>query len=257
MKPRQRPLPERVTTIFKALTASTGDHTTRLRGDLRRTGDTLSRVGWEERPSAADLSRGILIAIEGIDGAGKSTQADAVQAELTAWGMKVLRSREPTDGPSGQALRHSAVVGRLPLEREVDLFLRDRQEHVREKIAPGLARGEIVLLDRYYFSTIAYQGARGADPEQLRARNETFAPRPDLLVILDLDPEAGLERVKRRGRGGPDLFEQRSELERARALFLSFAAEPWALCLDALRPPEDLTAAILDRLLSDLQGDSR
>ncbi len=132
-------------------------------------------------------------------------------------GVACVTSREPTNGPAGRALRESATHGRLSLEEELELFCRDRAEHVEQVIRPALAAGKIVLLDRYYLSTAAYQGARGADPAAIIARNEEFAPRPDLVLLLDVDPGSGLGRV--RGRGDvPDAFEREDALREVRRI---------------------------------------
>ena len=143
--------------------------------------------------------RGFLLVLEGIDGTGKSTLARSLAAWLRESGREVITSREPTDGPHGTALRQTAKTGRLSLEDELALFLKDRAEHVTTLIAPALARGAVVILDRYYFSTAAYQGARGLDPQAIIAENETFAPIPDLVLLLDLDPATGSARITRRG----------------------------------------------------------
>lgn len=178
--------------------------------------------------------RGWLIVFEGIDGVGKSTQANALAEALEARGYDVVRSREPTDGPWGRRLRQSQAEGRLAPEEELDLFLRDRREHVETLIQPSLAAGRIVILDRYYFSTIAYQGARGFDPEDLRARNEAFAPPPDLLIILDLPAEAGLRRIQEKRGATLDSFETPTLLARSRQIFLDLAMHlPYARRVDA------------------------
>jgi dTMP kinase len=115
--------------------------------------------------------------------------------------------------------------GRLTPGEELDLFIKDRRDHVESLIQPALKRGEVVILDRYYFSTIAYQGARGHDPEALRALNESFAPAPDLLIVLDLHPAQSLERI-RGGRGeSPDTFEVPELLMKSRDIFLRLAAQ--------------------------------
>src|SRR5262245_60816806 len=131
---------------------------------------------------------GILVAIEGIDGAGKTTQAEMIEQRLATAGFEVIRAKEPTAGRYGQQLRDSATSGRLPPEQELELFLADRREHVVTTIQPALEAGKVVILDRYYFSMAAYQGARGMDPEAILAVNETFAPPPDLLVLLRVTP---------------------------------------------------------------------
>ena len=124
----------------------------------------------------------------------------------------MILSREPTDGPFGRRLRESATTGRLSAEKELELFHQDRREHVETLIHPALRGGEIVILDRYYFSTMAYQGVRGFDPGEIRRINEEFAPRPDLLLLLDLSLDTALERIGvRDGRGNE--FEQRESLQ--------------------------------------------
>jgi len=163
---------------------------------------------------------GFLLVLEGIDGAGKSTLQRRVAAWCREQGHVVVTSREPTDGPHGRALRESAKTGRLSIERELELFLADRREHVEKVIAPALERGEVVILDRYYFSTAAYQGARGIDPTAIIAANEAFAPVPDLVLLLDLDPVAGHVRISARG-GAPDDFEGAVYLRKVREIFLS------------------------------------
>lgn len=162
---------------------------------------------------------GFLIAIEGIDGAGKTTQAHFIQDELMSRGFQVMRTKEPTTGQWGQVLRDSALTGRLSIEEEVEAFIKDRREHVTEKIMLALLNGMVVIVDRYYFSTAAYQGARGVDPQELLRRNEEFAPEPDLLILLDVDPKVGLKRIRTRG-DRANLFEQNNTLRRAREIFL-------------------------------------
>ncbi|MEQ1860131.1 MAG: dTMP kinase [Chthoniobacteraceae bacterium] len=193
---------------------------------------------------------GFLLVIEGIDGAGKST----LQHRLAAWcrerGRTVTTSREPTDGPHGRALRESAKNGRLAAEAELELFLKDRREHVATLIAPALARGEVVMLDRYYFSTAAYQGARGLDPAAIIATNERFAPIPDFVLLLDLDPTAGHARIGTRG-GAPDDFEGAAYLAEVRRNFLALD-RPFIHRIDAARPADEVFRAAIALLDSAL-----
>ena len=163
---------------------------------------------------------GFLLVLEGIDGSGKSTLARQLADWLRGSGREVITSREPTDGPHGTALRQSAKTGRLSLEAEFDLFLKDRAEHVTALISPALARGAIVILDRYYFSTAAYQGARGLDPQAIIDANEKFAPVPDLVLLLDIDPGDGAARIQRRG-DVPDDFEALDYQREVRRVFLA------------------------------------
>ena len=175
--------------------------------------------------------QGKLIVIEGIDGTGKSTQATLLAEALRAQGNEVVQSHEPTDGPWGKKLRESATAGRLSIEDELEYFLKDRQQHVEELITPTVQRGGIVILDRYYFSSMAYQGARGIDPVEIRRQNEAFAPLPDLLIILDLNVDTALERIGVRD-GEANEFEKRESLQFCRDLFLSLADEPFAHVID-------------------------
>jgi dTMP kinase len=170
-----------------------------------------------------------LIVVEGIDGAGKSTQVRRLAEALRREGRAVVESREPTDGPWGRKIRASAATGRMSLQDELHAFVEDRKEHVATLIGPALARGEIVLLDRYYFSTIAYQGARGGDVDAIRRMNEAVAPRPDLVLLIDFDPEVGLRRIRESRGGGTDDFEHLDQLQAIRASFLRLAAEDSAL----------------------------
>lgn len=161
---------------------------------------------------------GFFLVIEGIDGAGKSTQADTVAQVLSARGLNVVRTGEPTDGPWGRRIRASATEGRMSPEEEVHAFIEDRKQHVAERIRPGLAAGRVIISDRYYFSTVAYQGARGFDPEELMRRNEAFAIEPHLLILIDLPPEVGLARVGLRD-GRANEFETLNQLTRSREIF--------------------------------------
>jgi dTMP kinase len=194
------------------------------------------------------MSDGHLIAFEGIDGAGKSTQARQLAAALRERGHTVRLTREPTDGPAGQRLRASARSGRLPAGEELELFLQDRREHVQQELVPAVERGEIVLIDRYYPSTVAYQGARGLDPQELLALNEAFAPLPSRVVLLDLEPRGGVTRV--RGRDTvEDAFEREEDLRRAREIFLWLASQrPFFRVFDASLPEE----ALRDQILHDI-----
>src|SRR4051812_3342691 len=101
------------------------------------------------------IPNGFLVVIEGIDGAGKSTAAQRLSEYFDAQRLAWVRSKEPTDGPSGRKLRESGESGRLSLDDELELFIRDRRDHVANLIQPALQEGKVMLLDRYYFSTAA------------------------------------------------------------------------------------------------------
>lgn len=210
----------------------------------------------EDSPSApADAARGFLIVIEGIDGTGKSTLCAATAAELKRRGVECVRSREPTDGPHGRRIREIARSGRadVSLDEELRLFMEDRKQHVAEVLRPNLDAGRVVLLDRYFYSTMAYQGARGADPETVRGLNRAFAPEADLLVILELDVETALKRVRQSRGSVPDAFEGEDYLRKVDAGFRSIE-HPNLLRLDARKTTDEMVGQILERLPRRFRG---
>ncbi len=193
------------------------------------------------------MSEGLFIVIEGIDGTGKSTQARRLGEWFSSQGREVVLSREPTDGPWGKKVRESGGTGRLSPEDELRYFLNDRLQHVEEVIKPSLAAGKVVILDRYYFSTMAYQGSRGFDPAEIRRKNEVFAPVPDVLLILDVDVDSALGRIGSRGDVANE-FEKRDNLEQCRNIFLSLKDEPFARVICTKGDPDEVTAMIRETL---------
>ncbi|MGJ8725147.1 MAG: dTMP kinase [Roseibacillus sp.] len=189
---------------------------------------------------------GSLIIFEGIDGTGKSTQLQLLAKVLEEQGEVVVTSREPTTGPFGQKLRASMSEGRLSPKEELALFHDDRRDHVEHLILPALAAGKVVLLDRYYFSTMAYQGARGFDPKKIREENESFAPIPDHVFLLEVPVEVALERIGDRD-GSGNTFEQEENLCACDAIFKSID-EPYIHRVDANQAPEAIHTDILAHL---------
>jgi dTMP kinase len=165
--------------------------------------------------------KGKFIVFEGIDGSGKTSQLERVALWLKQHNITVMTNREPTSSPAGLRLRESASSGRVTPEEEAELFLQDRRWNVENNILPALRADKTILQDRYYYSTIAYQGARGLDADEIRRKNEAFAPRPDLVLLFDLDPETALERIKKNRGEIPNLFEKLDYLKRVRQVFLS------------------------------------
>ncbi len=208
-------------------------------------------ISWEPRRFAtgARVSSGKLIAFEGIDGSGKSTQAKKFADWLESLGREVVRTREPTNGPWGRKIREARFTARLSPEDELNAFIEDRRQHVGELLNPSLARGAVVVIDRYYYSTVAYQGARGLDSAELFARNRAFAPKPDLVVLVDVEPSKSLERINARGEG-QDLFESLGELTAVRQRFLAMASEPHVTVVDGSGAPEVVFGRVLLRTLA-------
>lgn len=198
------------------------------------------------------MARGLFVVFEGIDGCGKTFQARRV---ATARGAHF--TFEPGDTPLGAQLRHwllDAGTSMVPAT-EALLMLADRSHHVHTVIEPTLEEGRDVVADRFFASTLAYQGyGRGVDLDELRAATDLAigACRPDLTVLLDLSPEQANER---RTRDARDRFES-ADLEfheRVRESYLAMAAqdpEGWFV-VDGSRSPDEVSAAV-DRRLDPL-----
>jgi dTMP kinase len=166
------------------------------------------------------MKRGSLIVFEGVDGSGKSTQLALLAEEMRSAGREVVETREPYDCEWGRKIREMARSAEgVPPEQELEWFLLQRRAHVRGLLRPALAAGRVVLSDRYFLSTVAYQGARGLDAEKLLAASEAEFPLPDLVLLLDLDPAGGLQRVADRGGCPEPAFEDLAFLQRVAAIF--------------------------------------
>ena len=199
------------------------------------------------------VQEGILIVLEGIDGAGKSTQAEILLKGLQEKGYDVVYFREPSKGKWGQEIKKKAAdPDSLSPEEELDLFLKDRKENVKKNLRPALEKKKIVILDRYYFSTIAYQGAKGIDQERIRRVNEEFVVEPDLVFFLDVDPRGGLDRIKNRKKKDR-LFERAEYLVKVREIFRSFRGKKF-FHIDASKPEKEISTEIEKIALNYLIG---
>jgi dTMP kinase len=150
-------------------------------------------------------ARGFFLAFEGGEGTGKTTQLRVLSDDLAGRGFEVVVTHEPGDTPVGQRLRELLLdpATSVTAQTEALLYAADRAEHVAHVVAPALARGAIVISDRYLDSSIAYQGyGRGLDIDQVTQTSlwASGGLLPDLTLLLDLDPEVGLRRA--RGRNG-------------------------------------------------------
>ena len=196
--------------------------------------------------------KGCLVSIEGIDGAGKTTQIRLLSDWFGRNGIDAVVLKEPTAGPYGREIaRRAAAHVSTSADEEMRLFMLDRREDVRQNILPALAAGKLVVMDRYYLSNMAYQGARGLDPELIRAENEQFSPVPDRVIVLDIDPAIGLARIRDSRKTALDSFEKEDYLRRVRDIFLAIGRRPNGLIIDASQPPEKVHEAIV-RAIEDL-----
>jgi dTMP kinase len=186
------------------------------------------------------LKKGVLIVLDGIDGTGKTTQAKRLLAALRKKGADAVYFREPSDSKFGLEIKRKAVIAdSLTPEEELDLFQKDRKENVDKNLKPALQQKKTVVLDRYYFSTIAYQGARGIDPEMIRHQNESFVVKPDLVFILDIIPQKGLDRIAISREKMDKHFEREDYLIKVREIFQSFRGKN-IHHIDASRPEADI-----------------
>ena len=187
------------------------------------------------------LGRGLLIAIEGIDGAGKTTQARVLASWLRRNGVKARYTSEPTSGEIGALIRKHLGRRRYSEEVVALLFAADRLEHVRTVIEPSLSKGITVVADRYLHSSIAYQTASTGRREWVRAVN-SLAPAPDLSILIDLPVEEALRRIKRRRY----LYEHREFLERVREEYLNLAKEGHLIVVDGMGRKEKVSTKIIN-----------
>ncbi|WP_296765644.1 dTMP kinase [Sediminimonas sp.] len=201
-------------------------------------------------------ARGCFISFEGIDGSGKSTQARMLADHLRAQGTDVILTREPGGSPGAEQIRKLLLEGatdRWSAETEILLFTAARRDHLERVIDPALAAGKVVICDRFADSTRMYQGIRGAGLRDLvdRLHAMLIEREPDMTVLVDMEPETGLERALARA-GGEARFETfGAELQtRLRAGFLELAATApeRIMVIDGDRPAAEVAADIAARV---------
>jgi len=203
------------------------------------------------------LKRGKLIALEGIDGSGTTTQAKLLFRALKERGHKVLLTSEPSRGPAGRLVRdylqgrYRLADARLGASVLALLFAADRLEHLGRELNPWLATGGIVLTDRYLFSSLAYQSL-ACDPDWVETINR-HAPLPDLTLLLDLPATVAFQRVNQRG-VERDLFEKLELQKRIRRNYLRLAQNPryrrGIIVVDAASPIKKVSEDILNSVLA-------
>lgn len=194
---------------------------------------------------------GVFVVVEGIDGAGKSTVCRRAAELLSERGLDVVETAEPTHEGIGAFIR-SGAAGKVSQRTESLLFVADRNDHT-ERIVRQVRDGAVVLCDRYFASTVAYQSAGldgdSTDTEWLIAINSEFIQRPDVTILLDIDPEAGLGRVGSRGEE-VSKFENLEFLKQVRANYLDLAERYGFEVVDASRDRD----AVLSDVMAIIDG---
>lgn len=204
----------------------------------------------------------MFIVLEGIDGAGTTTQAKLLAEWFAAEGRAAHLTYEPSSGRIGRLIREylSGAVDAPDPDRHFHqlalLFAADRMDHLAREVAPRLAEGVHVISDRYVLSSLVYQSLH-CDPQWVRAIN-AFAPAPDLTFLLDLPAELAMERIARRSLFTPaEIYETRDQQERLRKLYLQTAADLFTdqtiITIDGSPPVPDVHARIIAQLKTRLE----
>jgi dTMP kinase len=167
-----------------------------------------------------------LIVFEGIDGSGKTTVSKMLFDYMKEKNLPVTWLREPSDSNWGKKIREiSRFKTSIPLEEELHYFIEDRKLNVSHNIKPALSQNKTVILDRYYYSTACYQGARGMNMNEIIQMNRKFAPEPDITFIIDVDVNIGMNRIKKSRNSRVKLFEKKKFLKKVRKNYLALTGE--------------------------------
>lgn len=184
-----------------------------------------------------------MLSIEGIDGCGKSTHTKLLARWLRGQGYDVVVTDEPTDGTIGKIIK-LVIKGELKVPAAVEalLFAADRANHVADLIEPALRTGKIVLNERYIYSSLAYQSARGLSTNWIKKINQ-HAPKPDLTILIDVPADAAFSRIK--SSRSLDEFEKDVRLQKqVRRNYLRIARQEGLKVVDGARPLDEVQAEI-------------
>jgi dTMP kinase len=184
-----------------------------------------------------------LIVFEGIDGAGKTTVSRKIVEILSSKGFKTYYTREPSDSPFAQLLNDlKTKIDTGPIIDALAMSL-DRAFHMMNEVEPRLAEGYVVVMDRYYHSTIAYQGAMGADIKWIRDINRVFR-RPDIAFYLDVSIETAMRRIRDKKSRWP-FYEFKDFLSKVRDIYLRLVEENELIYVDAERDLNDVINQVI------------
>jgi len=193
--------------------------------------------------------KGVFICIEGLDGSGKTTQAN-ILAERLKKTYNVFCTAEPSQGKIGSFIRNCCLYEekRLPVEAEALLFAADRIEHMQNEIAPALAEDKIVVCDRYIYSSLAYQGGAGLSLDWIKTINAR-ALQPDFSIFIDVSPELVLERLQRK----KSVMETLETQQKVRDVYLKFVEKGELILVEGDKSKYEVADALHSVVLSLLK----
>ena len=196
------------------------------------------------------VKKGFFICIEGLDGSGKTTQAQILTERLNKT-FTAIFTAEPSHAKTGTFLRESCLYEqkRLPIAAEALLFAADRVEHIENEIKPALTEGKIVVCDRYIYSSFAYQGSAGLSLEWIKEINK-FALAPDLAVFIDVLPENVLERLQRKKSVMETIEIQRT----VREVYLDYVKCGELIRINGDRPKAEVAEELWGKVLSKIKS---
>jgi dTMP kinase len=192
---------------------------------------------------------GVFICIEGLDGSGKTTQAELLTERLHK-SYNAVYTSEPSHGKTGTFIRECCLYEekRLPTAAEALLFAADRIEHVENEIKPALAKGKLVICDRYIYSSLAYQGSAGLSLAWIKKIN-SYALKPDFAIFIDVSPEQVLERLQRK----KSVMETLEIQQKVREVYLKFVEKGELIRIDGDKPKDDVADALCSKVLTLLK----
>jgi dTMP kinase len=194
--------------------------------------------------------KGVFICIEGLDGSGKTTQAQILTERLSK-NHNAVYTAEPSHGTTGTFIREYCLYKkkRLPTATEALLFAADRVEHVEDEIKPALAEGKLVICDRYIYSSLAYQGSAGLSLAWIKKIN-SYALQPDFAVFIDVPPERVLERLQRK----KSVMETLEIQRKVRKVYLKYVEKGELILIDGDKPKAEVADALYSKVLSLLKA---
>ena len=178
------------------------------------------------------IPEGVFIVIDGIDGSGKTLHSRSLCMDLRGMNYDVRYTAEPSRGFIGKFIRQKVLLEqKIPPETEVLLFAADRFSHLQYEVLPLLKAGKIVVSDRYFYASLAYQGAQSVSLDWIRKVN-SFAPKPDVAIYLDVPAEVGLSRIRRQR----TVLEKLELEKRVRQIYLQLVEGGELSAVDATKP---------------------